>query len=174
MEQETQGHVGRATAIIRCTGINVEKGDGTSRHSLGSLTPRVFQVSKQFRSHVLDLICICTPVSQATIACSHKYNSYCRALLRFVEARCRLCHISLDIWKPCMGSVWMISGWFHHFPMKALIVPELHVFVEFRQLQWGRGRLSVTLLMSLCMWTLENGIYTSGPPYYGEGRFIAS
>lgn len=136
--------------------------------------PKHFQASKQLRSHTFDFICICTPVSQVATACFHKYYSYCRALLRFVKARYRLCHISLDIWKPCVDAVWMISGWFHHFPLKALIVPESHVFVEFRQLQWGRGGLSVTLLMSLCMWTLENGIYTSGPAYYGEGRCIAS
>lgn len=126
------------------------EGNRTSRHSLGSLIPRIFQASKQLRSHVSDLICICTPVSPVAIACFHKYYSYCRALLRFVKARYRLCHISLDIWKPCLGAVWMVSGWFHHFPMKALIVPESHVFVEFRQLQWGRGGLSVTVLMSLC------------------------
>lgn len=86
--------------INRCTDINREKGDGTSRHPLGSLTPRIFQASKQPRSHVFDLICICTAVPQATKACFHKYYSYCRALLRFVKARYRLCHISLDIWKP--------------------------------------------------------------------------
>lgn len=91
----------------------------------------------------------------------------------------------LDLWKQGTDyatyhwtygnhAVWMISGWFHHFPMKALIVPQSHVFVEFRQLQWGKGRPSVAVLMNLCMWTLENGIYTSGSAYYGEGRCIAS
>lgn len=98
-------HVERATGINTCTGINGEKEDVASRHPSGSLTPRIFQSSKHLRSHVFDIICICTPVSQVAIACFHKFYSCCRALLRFVKARYRLCHISLDIWKPCMDVV---------------------------------------------------------------------
>lgn len=71
-----------------------------------------------------------------------------------------------DLWNPGVpqtsgasgNHMWMLCEWFlscFNTSLERLGLGLRHMFAQFRQLQWGRERLPMTLLVSLCIWALE-------------------